>query len=40
MEWRLSASSDDVARPRDITGFTQEQLVADVLGHLERWRSR
>ncbi len=39
MEWRASASSDDVARPRDVTGFTQDQLVADVLYHLERWRT-
>lgn len=40
MEWRLSASSDDAGRPRDVTGFTQEQLVNDVLAHLERWRAQ
>jgi choline/glycine/proline betaine transport protein len=40
MEWRLSARSDDVARPRDLTGFTQDQIVADVLDHLQRWRGR
>ncbi len=39
MEWRLSARSDDVARPRDVTGFTRDQLVADVLDHLHRWRA-
>ena len=38
MEWRLSARSDDVARSRDVTGFTQDQIVADVLEHLRRWR--
>ncbi len=38
MEWRLSARSDDVARPRDVTGFTHDQLVGDVLDHLQRWR--
>lgn len=38
MEWRLSARSDDVARPRDLTGFTADQIVADVLEHLRRWR--
>ena len=39
MEWRLSAQSDDVTRPRDVTGFTRDQLVADVLEHLHRWRA-
>jgi choline/glycine/proline betaine transport protein len=39
MEWRLSARSDDVTRPRDVTGFTHDQLVADVLDHLKRWRA-
>ncbi|MFB2351770.1 hypothetical protein, partial [Priestia megaterium] len=38
MEWRLSASSDDVRRARDVTGFTHDQIVADVLEHLHRWR--
>jgi choline/glycine/proline betaine transport protein len=38
MEWRLSASSDDVRRARDVTGFTHDQIVADVLDHLHRWR--
>ena len=38
MEWRLVARSDDVTRARDVTGFTREQLVADVLEHLRRWR--
>jgi len=38
MEWRLSARSDDGSQPRDITGFTREQIVDDVLEHLQRWR--
>ena len=39
MEWRLSARSDDAGRPRDVTGFTRDQLVADVLEHLQKWRA-
>lgn len=39
MEWRLSAHSDGVARSRDVTGFTRDQIVADVLDHLHRWRT-
>lgn len=38
MEWRLTARSDEVPRPRDVTGFTHDQIVADVLEHLHRWR--
>ncbi len=38
MEWRLSARSDDVTGPRDVTGFTRDQIVTDVLDHLHRWR--
>lgn len=38
MEWRLAARSDDVTGPRDVTGFTRDQIVADVLDHLHRWR--
>jgi choline/glycine/proline betaine transport protein len=38
IEWRLMAYSADVVRPRDVTGFTQDQLVSDVLDHLQRWR--
>lgn len=38
LEWRLSAMTGDGARPRDVTGFTQAQIVADVLEHLQRWR--
>ena len=38
MEWRLSARSDDAGRARDVTGFTEDQIVADVLDHLQRWR--
>lgn len=38
MERRLSARTHDVARPRDVTGFTDDQLVSDVLDHVQRWR--
>lgn len=38
MEWRLWARSEDVRRSRDVTGFTREQLVSDLLEHLRRWR--
>ncbi|KAK0346739.1 hypothetical protein LTR94_005417 [Friedmanniomyces endolithicus] len=38
MEWRLSAYSDSAGRARDLTGFTREQIVADVLEHLRLWR--
>lgn len=39
MEWRLSARSDGARRARDVTGFTKDQLVDDVLDHLQRWRA-
>lgn len=39
MEWRLSARSDDVSRPHDVTGFSGEQIIADVLDHLHRWQA-
>ncbi len=39
IEWRLVVTSSDGKRPRDITGFTREQIVGDVLEHLQRWRS-
>ena len=39
MEWRLSARSGDAGRARDVTGFTRDQLVGDVLDHLRRWRA-
>lgn len=38
LEWRLTAQTGDGARPHDITGFTRDQIVADVLDHLQRWR--
>ncbi|MBD7941487.1 BCCT family transporter [Brevundimonas guildfordensis] len=38
LEWRMSAVTGDGARPRDVTGFTRAQIVADVLEHLQRWR--
>ena len=38
LEWRLMAQTGDGARPHDITGFTQDQIVADVLDQLQRWR--
>jgi len=39
IEWRLVVTSSDGKRARDITGFTREQVVADVLEHLQRWRA-
>jgi len=39
LEWRMVTSSSDSRRPHDITGFTREQIMADVLDHLQRWRS-
>ena len=38
VEWRLMARSGGDARAHDITGFTQDQIVADVLEDLQRWR--
>ncbi len=38
LEWRLMAQTGDGARPHDITGFTHDQIVADVLEQLQRWR--
>ena len=38
LEWRMTAQTGDGTRPRDLTGFTRAQIVADVLEHLQRWR--
>ncbi|MEG1453530.1 BCCT family transporter [Brevundimonas sp.] len=38
-EWRMVVNSSDGKRARDITGFTREQIVSDVLEHLQRWRA-
>lgn len=38
LEWRMTAQTGDGTRPRDLTGFTRTQIVADVLEHLQRWR--
>lgn len=38
LEWRMVAQTGDGARPRDVTGFTRAQLVADVLEQLGLWR--
>lgn len=38
-EWRMVTASSDGKRARDITGFTREQIVSDVLEHLQRWRA-
>ena len=35
--WVLSAETDGNARYRDLTGFTVDQIAADVLTQLERW---
>lgn len=37
-EWRLLARVGHVDRARDVTGFTTEQLIADVLERLDQWR--
>ncbi|WP_374471672.1 BCCT family transporter [Phenylobacterium sp.] len=41
-EWRLVARVPGVGRDRgrDVTGFTRNQLIADVLDQLEQWRRR
>ena len=36
--WFLAAETNGNARYRDLTGFTAEQIAADVLTQLERWR--
>jgi len=38
LEWRLTAQTGQGERPHDITGFTRDQIVADVLEKLQRWR--
>jgi len=38
LEWRLRAHVGDESRGRDVTGFTRDQIVTDVLEHLRRWR--
>ena len=38
LEWRLTARSGTDGRSHDVTGFTRDQIVADVLEHLQRWR--
>lgn len=34
----MTAQTGEGARPRDVTGFTRQQIVADVLDHLQAWR--
>ncbi|KQM31774.1 BCCT family transporter [Sphingomonas sp. Leaf10] len=36
--WFLAAQTNDEARVRDLTGFTVDQIAADILTQLERWR--
>jgi choline/glycine/proline betaine transport protein len=38
IEWRMTAQTGEGTRPRDVTGFTRQQIVADVLDHLQAWR--
>jgi len=40
LAWWLSAQVEGEARSRDVTGFTQEQIAADLVEQLERWRVR
>jgi len=37
-EWRLLARVGPSERGRDVTGFTTDQLIADVLERLDQWR--
>ncbi len=39
-EWRLMARTGPADRGRDVTGFTRDQLIADVLEELDRKRRR
>jgi len=38
VEWRMMLQANAGGRPRDVTGFTLEQLISAILGELERWR--
>jgi choline/glycine/proline betaine transport protein len=38
--WTLSAQTEGDPRHRDLTGFSADQIAADVLTQLERWRPR
>lgn len=38
VEWRLMARSNRDDRAHDVTGFTHDQIVADVLEDLQGWR--
>jgi choline/glycine/proline betaine transport protein len=37
-EWRLVARVSGFPRARDVTGFTRDQLIGDVLDQLDQWR--
>jgi choline/glycine/proline betaine transport protein len=38
MAWTLAAQTNSGTRFRDLTGFSSDQIVSDVLTQLERWR--
>ena len=40
LQWWLAAQTDGAGKPRDLTGFTQDQIASDLLEQLERWRLR
>ena len=40
LEWLLVAQVEGGEKPRDLTGFTQNQIASDVLEQLQRWRAR
>ena len=40
LEWLLVAQVEGGEKPRDLTGFTQNQIASDVLEQFERWRAR
>lgn len=38
--WWLCASVEGASRPRDLTGFTRDQITNDILDQLERWKTK
>jgi choline/glycine/proline betaine transport protein len=40
LAWTLVASTDGVPGARDLTGYSTDRIVGDVLNQLERWRQR
>jgi choline/glycine/proline betaine transport protein len=40
LTWMLTARTEGDVRDRDLTDFSSEQIVGDILTQLERWRPR